>query len=133
MRTVDLEVGGETKRLRFDFNALADIEEKAGVGAAVLFSEQRMGFNAIRLLVWGGLRHQDPGLTTQRAGMIIRDYIDEGGTFEGLVVKIMDAISLSGLFPKETKETKEENPTGPEKSGLQTKSEKLKKLEQPLD
>ena len=130
MRSVDLEVGGETKRLRFDFNALADIEEKAGVGAAVLFSEQRMGFNAIRLLVWGGLRHQDPGLTTQRAGMIVKDYIEEGGTFEGLVVKIMEAINLSGLLPKETKE---ENPTEPEKSGLQTKSEKLKKLEQPSD
>jgi len=130
MRSVDLEVGGETKRLRYDFNALADIEEKAGVGAAVLFSEQRMGFNAIRLLVWGGLRHQDPGLTTQRAGMVVKDFIDEGGTFEGLVGKIMEAIDLSGLLPKETKE---ENPTEPEKSGLQTKSEKLKKSEQPSD
>jgi len=121
---MEFEIGGKAKRLRYSLNALADIEEKAGLGISVLFSEQRMGFHVIRLLLWGGLKHADPGLTVSRAGQMIEQLKVEGNTLEEVVGWIMKAIEESGIMPKGKAE---ENFPQPEKSGSQTKSVSSKK------
>ena len=116
MYSKEFEVNGKTKRLKYDFNAIADVEEKSGMGMAKLFSEDMVGFNTIRLLVWAGLRHEERGITTERAGMIIRDMQEEGYTLDVIMELIMDALMKSGVIPKDAVE-KDENPTMPEKSG----------------
>ena len=115
MRHVNFEVKGEGKRLRYDFNALADIEQIAGVGAEELFSQRRAGFNLIRLLIWGGLKADDPGITLQRAGLIIRNMIDEGKTMEDIGGLIREGLVSSGLVDLDEEDEAEEeaeNPTG---------------------
>lgn len=115
MRHVNFEVKGEGKRLRYDFNALADIEQIAGVGAEELFSQRRAGFNLIRLLIWGGLKADDPGITLQRAGLIIRNMIDEGKTMEDIGGLIREGLVASGLVDLDEEDEAEEeaeNPTG---------------------
>ncbi len=109
MRSVEIEIGGKVKRLRYDFNALADIEEKAGVGIGSLFNSERIGFSTIRLLIWGGLKHEDRGLTLERAGMLVKQMIDEGYDFESVAGLVNEALKVSGLFPDDT------NPTSPPK------------------
>ena len=98
MRATNIEIGGKTKRLRYDFNAVADIEEKSGRGLGDLFSEQNIGLYSIRLLLWGGLKWEDPGLTVERTGQMIQEYIEDGNTLEDLIPHIEEAINKSGLF-----------------------------------
>ena len=112
MYSVDLEVSGKTKRIKYDFNSIADIEEKAGAGIAKLFAEDMIGFHTIRLLLWAGLRHEDPGITVQRAGQLIKDMQEEGQSLEDIVGLMMEALTKSGIFGQAG-----ENPTKPEKSG----------------
>lgn len=94
------EVKGKSHTLRFDFNAICDIEEKANMGIAEMTSEKRIGFNTIRLMVWGGLKWKNPGLTIQQAGFIVRDYMDEDGDIEALFNTIVELVSKSVRFGK---------------------------------
>lgn len=89
--------------LRYDFNALADLEEKAGQGVGSLFSEGRLGFNTIRLLVWAGCKWQNKNLTLEQAGQAIQDYVVSGNSMDALANTILDEIQKSGLFENFTK------------------------------
>jgi|LSQX01.3.fsa_nt_gb hypothetical protein len=97
MRGVEIELGGKSRKLRYDFNAIADIEEQAGLGIGAMFNETRVGFNSIRLLVWGGLKWQERGLTVERAGRFVGDFIRDGGTLEELMAKVHTALKQGGL------------------------------------
>ena len=79
MFTSEIELAGKNRRIKFDYNALADLEKEAGAGIAKLFTDEaNIGFNTIRLLVWSGLKHEERGLTLNRAGLMIEQYIEEG-------------------------------------------------------
>ena len=56
MYSQEFELGGKTKKLRYDFNAIADVEESAGMGIAKIFSADMVGLHTIRLLIWAGLK-----------------------------------------------------------------------------
>lgn len=84
MRTYTFEVKGKTHTLKYDFNAICDIEELAGVGISEFVSEKKVGMNTIRLVLWGGLKWKNNGLTKQQVGFIVRDYIEEGGEISEL-------------------------------------------------
>lgn len=66
--TYPLEVGGKVRNLRFDFNALAIIEEK--LGKSTLSGEIFVNLRAsdLRWFLWGGLVHEDPNLTCEEVG-----------------------------------------------------------------
>jgi len=124
IRAVEFEVGGVAKRLRYDFNALADIEDKAGMSVNELFAPKNMGFHAFRLILWAGLKWKDRGLTVERAGMIINDMLAEGYSFDDLAELITKAFEQSGLIDAATAEEMEENPT---KAASPKKSKSSKK------
>lgn len=67
------------RKFRYDYNAVADIEERAGMGLPAMLNAQQIGFNVIRLLVWGGLKWDDKGLTIQRAGNMLQTFLTNGG------------------------------------------------------
>lgn len=98
MTGVEIEIGGKSRKLRYDFNAIADIEKAAGLGIGAMFDENRTGFNSIRLLVWGGLKWQERGLTVERTGQLVGDYLKDGGSLEELMGKVMDALRQSGVI-----------------------------------
>lgn len=63
------------RRILFDLNALADLE--AETGRNMLSPEgwapfEAMDATSLRLLLWAGLRHEDPELTLAAAGGLIR-------------------------------------------------------------
>ncbi len=96
MKTVKLKVGKTEHRLRYDINAIADIEESLGVGLVELFKEENIGFRTIRALLWAGLKW-DKELTITDAGDIIQEYlVNKDGTLEQLVNKIVEALQESG-------------------------------------
>lgn len=85
MRTITFEAGGKEYTVKFDINSVCDIEEAAGrTPIQVLCGQDNIGYNTIRLLLQHGLKHRNPGITKQRAGELIAQYIKEGGTLDKL-------------------------------------------------
>jgi hypothetical protein len=96
-----IELGGKNRVIRYDYNALADLEQAGGASIATLFSNQdNLGFNFIRLIVWAGLKHAEPGFTIQRAGMLIQKHIDDGGDLGTLTKTFLEALQKSSAFGK---------------------------------
>lgn len=100
MRGVDIELD-KPRKLRYDFNAVADLEDKGGLGIGAMFTEERIGFSSIRLLLWAGLKWQDKGLTLDRVGNMIQAYIEIGNDLSDLMTKITEALALSGILGKQ--------------------------------
>src|SRR5690554_3833088 len=103
-------IGGKEWRLRYDFNAIADAEEKVGLGIGAMFSDDRAGLSSIRLLVWAGPKWRERGLTIERAGSMIEEYMVEGGSLEVLMEKVRIAMQQSGLLQFKKVEAEEGNP-----------------------
>lgn len=75
-----------TRKLRLDFNAVAEFEGVTGRSFLSYFVGQkegevldRLGFREVRAMLWAGLQHEDPGLTLQATGNLIAEYA-EGDT-----------------------------------------------------
>jgi hypothetical protein len=98
MNYVNIELD-RPRRIRFDVNALSDAEEALGMGLGAVMQTQ-MGVRMIRALLWAGLRWEDRGLTLERTGTLIQQYIESGGTLEDLGEKLTQALVASGLFGK---------------------------------
>lgn len=96
MRYVAIELD-RPRRLRFDINSLAELEDVLGGNLFSVFQQDRLGIKFLRAFVWGGLRWEDKSLTMHQAGDLIQDYLERGGTLESLMQTLTKAIELSGL------------------------------------
>lgn len=66
-RRVDL--GKRTAVLRYDMNAICELEEAIGGPVTTLLSDaKRLGFREIRALVWAGMLHGEPTNTLAKVG-----------------------------------------------------------------
>lgn len=95
---VEFEVDGEVKQMRFDLNAVADLEEYFGAGIMEIMNEKRVGFSTLRAFFWAGLKWRDRGLTIERAGKMVNSLIREGKTLPDLMKIVTEALDRSGLF-----------------------------------
>lgn len=94
------------RRLKFDANALADTEERLGGLGKVI--QQEASFALIRVLLWASLKHEDRGMTVERAGDLIQRYIEDGGDLETLAATVIQAVLSCGLF----RDAGDESPNG---------------------
>lgn len=103
--------------LRFDINAIADLEDMTGKSVAeALSNRQKIGFSMIRALLWAGLKHEEPMLTVEAAGELINLFVEKGGTIGILMAKVGEAIMSSGVFaPSGKKGGKPSDPPAEEK------------------
>lgn len=92
MRSVSIDLD-KPRRLRFDLNALADAE-RAGVTFADGLS---FGFHTLRTLFWVGLKWEDRGLTEQRMGQILQDYLEKN-SLDKLAETLAEALNASGIM-----------------------------------
>lgn len=68
------EADGQTWRLRFDFNAMADFEAETGKNALQALEGMETGTASaqdIRALVWAALRDGHPDVTLRQAGRLV--------------------------------------------------------------
>lgn len=89
--TVSVSLGGRLRHFRCDFNALAMVEEHAGVNLiedkdAIL----KLSIRKIRVLAWAFLLDEDPDLTIQQVGRMLAV-----GNSNDVVTKIVEALNLS--------------------------------------
>jgi hypothetical protein len=87
------------RRLRFDINALIDIENVSG-GKSIQQVLGNMGIGTIRLLMWAGLKHDDRRLTQEKTGELLQEHLDAGGDIVSLVDILTEAMDVSGVFGK---------------------------------
>lgn len=98
-----IELGGKTRQIRFNYNALADLEQISGASIQKLFSDSNnLGFNFIRMLVWAGLKAADPGLTIQRTGVLIEQSVSAGTPLGDIAKVFMEELSKSSAFGKQS-------------------------------
>lgn len=64
--------------LKYDYNAICDIEEVADKSITALLDNDRVGQNTARLLLYGGLKWADRGMSKAKAGSLIARMIDAG-------------------------------------------------------
>lgn len=71
----EIELGGTKRRLRYDLNALAEIQERMGLeGMSQIMEKIRdLDFISLRLILWAGMIREDPELTPQQVGAWVGD------------------------------------------------------------
>lgn len=95
-----INIGGKERRLRFDINSAAEMEELLG-GQSLLFvmsNPAAAGFRVLRILLWGGLKHAEKGLTLQRVGIMMQEYMENGGSTEEIAEAVAAAIRASKIM-----------------------------------
>jgi hypothetical protein len=58
------------RTLKFDYNSLCDVETATGRNVAARLTS--IDFTLLRGLLWAGLKHEDPDLTLEGVGELIR-------------------------------------------------------------
>jgi hypothetical protein len=99
-RYVEVELDGKMKLVKFDFNAVSEVEEYFGKGIMAIFKEDQVGFNTIRILYHFGLKWKYRNVTPQVVGTWLQDRIENGADFAELMEPVMKALQLSGVMGK---------------------------------
>jgi len=85
------------RALRFDLNALADFEQEVGMGFAQLMASKAI-FATARALLWAGLKHEDRGLTIERAGNLLTEFVQRGGAIDDVLRDLFNAAMEQGAL-----------------------------------
>jgi len=95
-----VNLGGRDRRLRFDANALAAVEEVLGKPLHELFpageegaAAKQLGFREMRALLWAGLLHEEERLNLRQAGELL-----DLERLEEIMGRVTEAVELA--FPQ---------------------------------
>lgn len=97
-RYVEVELGGSTRRMRFDFNSIIDLEEYFGKGISAIMTDEQIGFRVMRAMYWAGLKSYHRRLNIEQVGKWIQSEIDNGKGIEELFTPIEKALKASGIL-----------------------------------
>ena len=92
--------GGRELRLRYTFNSICAIEDRAGMSLEKLMTRR---YTPIRLLFWGALTELQPEISLREAGDIIGAHIQAGGTLDDIAVMCAEAMEKAGFSVPEEK------------------------------
>jgi hypothetical protein len=77
------------RRLKYDFNAVCELEDALGKPVTQL-KQENVGFREMRAMLWAGLLHEEPDLTIQEAGALA----GEAESIEYVTEKVVEAFAL---------------------------------------
>lgn len=89
------EIGGRELRLKYTFNSICAVEERAGTSLDRFMTKI---YNPVRLLFWGALIELQPETTLSEAGNIIGAHVRAGGTLDEVAELCADALEAAGFF-----------------------------------
>lgn len=90
---VTIEIGGQEYVLRYDFNALAQLEERLGQSIVEVLGKGNIGFRFVREALIVGLRNPVNGRSAAEAANKL-----EPSKFSYYFSRIVDALIASGLL-----------------------------------
>ncbi len=91
------------RKLRFNHNAMADIEEATGVGLQKFITRQQ-SFAFLRRVLWATSRWEDPLMTLEAAGDLMDAYMTpkeqggQGGNIDELADVCVEACRKAGVM-----------------------------------
>jgi len=95
---VPIEIGGETYQLRYDFNALAQLDQRLGQSFFKVLSDGNIGFHILREALIAGL--SNPANGRGAATRALRDL--EVARIDYYIDKIFEGLEAAGLIkPKD--------------------------------
>ena len=92
------EMGGRQLRLRYTFNSICAMEERAGMPLDQLMTRM---YSPVRLLLWGALIELQPGITISEAGDIIGAHIKAGGSIDDVALLCSQALERAGFTARD--------------------------------
>jgi hypothetical protein len=112
--------------IRFNVNAMTEIERLFDAPIQVLFKADKVGFGFIRDLTWVALKYGGMKFNVKMGrskeehmefvGDLIQDHwLEEGKALDELMEILMDAFKESGLLPKEAFDDEEGADEDPQK------------------
>ena len=109
-------INGAEYLLSFDWNAFAQMEEKSGK-SLIASGQNALGdavrsASGIRLLVWGALQRQKPGMSLEDAGDLVQQAVDSN-QFDALSEALGKALTAALPKAKDKTEAKSEPPENP--------------------
>ena len=105
------------RHLRFDFNALADLEAHLGINITNPEAFGSMGLRVVRGMLWAALLHETPGLSVRDTGDLLQEYLENGGDLAVLGAKLVEALTLAGFGKPKTEGEAPAAPLAPESTG----------------
>jgi hypothetical protein len=97
-KSLDLEIGGESKKLKFTVGAILELEKSLGKSALALALEPPLNLSVGDLveMAYHGLKHADKKLTRQQTADWVMEYLRSHDTYN-LSVMLAGALGLSGI------------------------------------
>ena len=125
---VEKGIESKPRYLRYDFNALADFEQINGMGLGQLLTMKAV-FGTARAMLWAGCKGDDRTLTLERAGDLVGQYVQAGGSIDEVLGKCFDAASSQGAIgsPAPEEEEGEDDESGNASYQRQTKLKEVSK------
>lgn len=106
------------RKLRYRIPDLRDACRRLG-GLTISALLDRLGqldLDAVLIVVWAGLRHEDKRLTPERVEELVQDQVDKGVSVAALVLQLTEALNLSGIIGRRRDEGDEGNVRTPSKT-----------------
>ena len=100
-KTVPITLGGQTRNLKYGFNALVTLEETFGVKINELLTTLAGGLRLsdMRAILWAGLIHEDKALTPEAVGDMI-DGVEDIAAIGTAIKAAIEAAFPSAEKPK---------------------------------
>jgi hypothetical protein len=73
---------GEDYVLKFDFNAISELEQHYQKGIHAIVSEETIGFNTVRNIFWAGMLWKNPNLKPYHVGRMLEQDLEENNSFD---------------------------------------------------
>jgi hypothetical protein len=101
---------GEDYVLKYDFNALSELEEYYKKGIHAVVSEETIGFNTVRNIFWAGMLWKNPTLKPHHVGKMLEDELEQNDEFDfdELMKTAIDALYSSKAFKVLSKTKKDD-------------------------
>ena len=77
-----ITLNGEDHVLKYDFNAISELECLYDKGIFRVVTEETMGFNTIRSILWAGMLWRNPQLKVHHVGNMLEQEMDENEDFD---------------------------------------------------
>jgi hypothetical protein len=86
------------RHLMYDVNALSDADARLGHNLVHILASSPVALDVARVLLWAGLKHEDPLMTVEKAGKLMDVWVKSGKTPVQMAALIQEAIEESGYF-----------------------------------
>lgn len=95
-----LNTGNKEYKLKFSAGAIAQVEQSMGMSFFKCV-EQIDSIGVQLSVLWAALQKFNHGISKEDVSDIYNDYLDNGGTLEGIIEIIIETFEVSGFIPKQ--------------------------------